>query len=660
MHTSPRLTKVASNLTLTLGGFLLLWTQASIACSVHDHGCIYHSFNSTVNLSSPLAAGTGTSLVIYAIGTNNNQPSSLDFDNKVLLPAMTGDRVLTNSYTQPTGPYIVSSTPYGATHPPPAWKTAGDGALQVYPSQYQVVFNQNTAIAKHTGDLNGGENGNIPGATGCPNMPGKANCEAVVVTGNVPNGVYEQKVRIFNFFNDPNPNVDIKLGAYTTGQAILVSNSHVSAKSGGREVSDNINLQGNGAMSDTYSYEFYNRGFDPHAAGVASFDRSKSRISKSKPFESGDHAYQNWYRTTDTLNTKVWGDGWSEQTNSQQVSYLGRHDLGALSTPVVVPALASLPVQPRYSFKDCPVAPCAMDVYKAPSFLPEDPVKELLAFVRANPHKIPDANSALIPAVLTQYVDDRSFLQKAVAFPKQIWDGIQENDRRSRVFNEPLIDPVKTFEIEMPWAAGSKQLRATLDDFGVNRLAKGRNNWQDGRYGQSGFDYTDGWGVGFVEAVHTVLTPDTAGSTALTFLPVTKNLSSIKKLVPADIFVASKAVAKEEKYVDILSLDSRNHILYGDGKSGGHMWPGQLGKTTFPHEWSGDKIIHEIGDIATSPSTKWNIQTGNGGIYTKAGAPARWVAWEIRDGVRIRVVIEPETWKVITAFPDSAQTTILN
>ncbi|WP_083439327.1 EndoU domain-containing protein [Herbaspirillum autotrophicum] len=106
-------------------------------------------------------------------------------------------------------------------------------------------------------------------------------------------------------------------------------------------------------------------------------------------------------------------------------------------------------------------------------------------------------------------------------------------------------------------------------------------------------------------------------------------------------------------YVDILSPEARKHILYGDGPgSGGHLWPGQSGKTVFPESWSANKVMHDVGDIATSPNTKWYAQTGTGGLYTKNGDPAKWVAYEVRDGVQIRVVYQPATGKVVTAFPD--------
>ncbi|WP_445336176.1 hemagglutinin repeat-containing protein [Citrobacter koseri] len=112
--------------------------------------------------------------------------------------------------------------------------------------------------------------------------------------------------------------------------------------------------------------------------------------------------------------------------------------------------------------------------------------------------------------------------------------------------------------------------------------------------------------------------------------------------------------ASNQKYVDILSPEAKQHILFGDSPtSGGHLYPGNPGKTVYPKDWSADKVVHEIGDIATSPDTKWFAQTGTGGMYTAKGDPAKWVAYEVRDGVRIRVVYQPATGKIVTAFPDN-------
>ncbi|OCG38439.1 hypothetical protein A9G25_12160 [Gilliamella sp. Bif1-4] len=134
-----------------------------------------------------------------------------------------------------------------------------------------------------------------------------------------------------------------------------------------------------------------------------------------------------------------------------------------------------------------------------------------------------------------------------------------------------------------------------------------------------------------------------------------KATNSIIKQAKAGKGTNVKISPENQKYVDILSPEAKQHILYGDGPtSGGHMYPGNPGKTTFPKDWSADKIVHEIGDIATSPNTQWYAQSGTGGLYTKAGNPARWAAYEIRDGVRIRVIYEPANGKIITAFPDKA------
>ncbi len=84
------------------------------------------------------------------------------------------------------------------------------------------------------------------------------------------------------------------------------------------------------------------------------------------------------------------------------------------------------------------------------------------------------------------------------------------------------------------------------------------------------------------------------------------------------VVVGAKAPGKD--YVDILSPEAKQHILYGDKPgSGGHMWPGQQGKTVFPESWSGEKIVHAVGDITTSPNTKWYAQTGIGGLIRLKG-----------------------------------------
>ncbi|WP_407044098.1 EndoU domain-containing protein [Cronobacter dublinensis] len=108
------------------------------------------------------------------------------------------------------------------------------------------------------------------------------------------------------------------------------------------------------------------------------------------------------------------------------------------------------------------------------------------------------------------------------------------------------------------------------------------------------------------------------------------------------------------KYIDTHSTEVRPHILYGESvTSDSPMCIGKPGKTIFPSIRSENKIVNAVSDIATSRDTTWYAQTGTGGLYTKAGRPSRWVAWDTRDNVRVRAVYEPANGKVITAFPDS-------
>jgi RHS repeat-associated protein len=132
-------------------------------------------------------------------------------------------------------------------------------------------------------------------------------------------------------------------------------------------------------------------------------------------------------------------------------------------------------------------------------------------------------------------------------------------------------------------------------------------------------------------------------------------LSPLKLGAAGDI--AEAPVTDIGGYVDVLRSGDRTHILDGDTTGGGgHRWPGAPGKMPFPQSWSDDQIIHNVGDIVTDPTTNWHVQTGNGGAYTSSGNPAVWRAWEVRDGVRIRVAYEPATGRVRTAFPDNGPT----
>jgi hypothetical protein len=97
----------------------------------------------------------------------------------------------------------------------------------------------------------------------------------------------------------------------------------------------------------------------------------------------------------------------------------------------------------------------------------------------------------------------------------------------------------------------------------------------------------------------------------------------------------------------------QKHILDGDATGGGHG-PGRgiPGKSEFPSRWSDKQTIEYISDVVKSPNSKWTQQTGKPGTkYTNSGKPVRWQVEGTRDGVDLRVIVEPDGQGIVTAFP---------
>lgn len=99
-------------------------------------------------------------------------------------------------------------------------------------------------------------------------------------------------------------------------------------------------------------------------------------------------------------------------------------------------------------------------------------------------------------------------------------------------------------------------------------------------------------------------------------------------------------------YVNLASESSTNHIIFGEGLNsnlGGHLWPGARNKTPFPPNWSTDKIMHLVSDIATDPQLIYSPSQRKGEVN-------RFLVHGIRENANIRVVIDG-TKDFITAYP---------
>lgn len=109
-----------------------------------------------------------------------------------------------------------------------------------------------------------------------------------------------------------------------------------------------------------------------------------------------------------------------------------------------------------------------------------------------------------------------------------------------------------------------------------------------------------------------------------------------------DIFskINSKETSQSVQSIN-LTQNRVTHILYGDTRGGGHLYGvGKPCKTEFPRDWDENKIIKTIQDVAANDNLSWEQQKN--GYY---------VAQEMVDGVRVRVVLDRERDDIVTAYP---------
>ncbi|KKM44258.1 EndoU domain-containing protein [Rathayibacter toxicus] len=99
-----------------------------------------------------------------------------------------------------------------------------------------------------------------------------------------------------------------------------------------------------------------------------------------------------------------------------------------------------------------------------------------------------------------------------------------------------------------------------------------------------------------------------------------------------------------------------NHILEGELMADDYSSYGKPGKITFPRGWSKEKVRHYILDIANDPRLTWKPHYENVvGNFTKSGTSVRFTVFGVREGITIKVVIEPFGEGILTAYPSSEE-----
>ena len=94
-----------------------------------------------------------------------------------------------------------------------------------------------------------------------------------------------------------------------------------------------------------------------------------------------------------------------------------------------------------------------------------------------------------------------------------------------------------------------------------------------------------------------------------------------------------------------LAEDQHKYILDGNGRGGGGHGPGRTtpGKSTFPSDWSDEKTIEAIKEVANDPTSV--REPADGGRTAVTGT---------RDGMKIEVIIGRDRKAIITAYPVEA------
>ncbi len=95
----------------------------------------------------------------------------------------------------------------------------------------------------------------------------------------------------------------------------------------------------------------------------------------------------------------------------------------------------------------------------------------------------------------------------------------------------------------------------------------------------------------------------------------------------------------------VLSEQAEQHLLYGDKRGGGHLHGvGKACKSEFPQDWDKDEVITHVKKVAANDNLGWQQQ--DNGYY---------VAEDMVEGTRVRVVLNQTRTKIITAYPTNVE-----
>lgn len=95
----------------------------------------------------------------------------------------------------------------------------------------------------------------------------------------------------------------------------------------------------------------------------------------------------------------------------------------------------------------------------------------------------------------------------------------------------------------------------------------------------------------------------------------------------------------------VLTAQAEQHLLYGDQRGGGHLHGiGKACKSEFPQDWDKNEVVTHVKKVAANDNLDWEKQ--NNGYY---------VAEQMVEGTRVRVVLNQNRTKIVTAYPTNVE-----
>lgn len=95
----------------------------------------------------------------------------------------------------------------------------------------------------------------------------------------------------------------------------------------------------------------------------------------------------------------------------------------------------------------------------------------------------------------------------------------------------------------------------------------------------------------------------------------------------------------------VLTEQAEQHLLHGDDRGGGHLHgTGKACKSEFPADWDADEVIDHVKTVAANDNLDWEEQRN--GYH---------VAEQMVQGTRVRVVLNQNRTKIVTAYPTNVE-----